>query len=103
MAPTAVVAAFHALRFTLTCWVLQSKHARGQIVNLLRVALEDSVDPAVRQVAAISFKNLVKRDWADEGACNAVCARCTATLGGGGCWLWVLLAAHCLAAQAHRV
>ncbi|PSC72993.1 importin beta-like SAD2 [Micractinium conductrix] len=44
----------------------QSKHARGQVVNLLRVALEDSVDPAVRQVAAISFKNLVKRDWAAE-------------------------------------
>lgn len=38
------------------------------MVNLLRVALEDSVDPAVRQVAAISFKNLVKRDWAAEGA-----------------------------------
>jgi hypothetical protein len=26
------------------------------------------VDPAVRQVAAISFKNLVKRDWDVEGA-----------------------------------
>ena len=26
------------------------------------------MDPAVRQVAAISFKNLVKRDWAAEGA-----------------------------------
>lgn len=38
------------------------------MVNLLRVALEDSVDPAVRQVASISFKNLVKRDWAAEGA-----------------------------------
>ncbi|KAL4855989.1 Importin beta-like SAD2 [Chlorella vulgaris] len=46
----------------------QSKHARGQVVSLLRVALEDSVDPAVRQVAAISFKNLVKRDWdVEEG------------------------------------
>lgn len=51
------------------CPLVQHKHARGQVVNLLRVALEDSVDPAVRQVAAISFKNLVKRDWAAEGAC----------------------------------
>jgi hypothetical protein len=30
---------------------------------LLRVAVEDRVDPAVRQVAAISFKNTVKRHW----------------------------------------
>lgn len=47
----------------------QSKHARGQVVNLLRVALEDSIDPSVRQVAAISFKNLVRRDWSpsEEG------------------------------------
>lgn len=46
----------------------QSKHARGQVVNLLRVSLEEGCDPAVRQVAAISFKNLVKRDWeAEEG------------------------------------
>jgi hypothetical protein len=46
---------------------VQHKHARGQIVNLLRVALEDSVDPAIRQVAAISFKNAAKRDWEGEG------------------------------------
>lgn len=41
----------------------QHKHSRGQIVNLLRVAMEESLDPSVRQVAAISFKNAVKRDW----------------------------------------
>lgn len=45
----------------------QHKHAPGQVVNLLRVALEEGVDPAARQVAAIGFKNLVKRDWASEG------------------------------------
>ena len=48
---------------------VQHKHARGQIINLLRVALEDSVDPAIRQVAAISFKNAAKRDWEGEGVC----------------------------------
>lgn len=52
---------------TLSC-APQHKHARGQIVHLLRVALEDSVDPAIRQVAAISFKNTAKRDWEGEGA-----------------------------------
>ena len=49
----------------------QSKHARGQIVNLLRVSLEEGVDPAVRQVAAISFKHLVKRDWTADGGWTA--------------------------------
>jgi hypothetical protein len=46
---------------------LQHKHAPGQLVNLLRVALEESVDASVRQVAAISFKNVVKRDWQAAG------------------------------------
>lgn len=55
-----------ALRPALSC--PQHKHARGQVANLLRVALEEGVSPAVRQVAAISFKNLVKRDWEVEGA-----------------------------------
>ncbi|GAX74708.1 hypothetical protein CEUSTIGMA_g2156.t1 [Chlamydomonas eustigma] len=41
----------------------QNETVSGQAVNLLRVAAEDSVDAAVRQVAAISFKNLVKRSW----------------------------------------
>lgn len=44
----------------------QHRHARGHIVNLLRVALEDTLDPAIRQVAAISFKNTAKRDWEGE-------------------------------------
>eukprot|EP00887_Chlorella_sp_A99_P003658 scaffold7.g3658.t1 len=51
----------------------QHKHAPGQLVNLLRVALEDSVDPAVRQVAAISFKNVVRQGWqAEEGAASPI-------------------------------
>lgn len=64
-----------------TAALLQCKHARGQVVNLLRVALEDSVDAPVRQVAAISFKNLVKRDWSVEGASSNLLQRrteCTA-------------------------
>jgi hypothetical protein len=57
-------------------------------VNLLRVALEDSVDPAIRQVAAISFKNAAKRDWEGEGA-GAVTPQpstwCCRYLEGRGC------------------
>lgn len=41
----------------------QHELARGQIVNLLRVTAEESVDLGVRQVAAIAFKNLVKHHW----------------------------------------
>ena len=80
---------------------LQSKHAPGQIVNLLRVALEDSVDPATRQVAAISFKNLVKRDWAAEGGCWQAYRCSTAAVHlvscathGVGAWLQAALAAR---------
>jgi hypothetical protein len=43
--------------------ILQHEKAPGQIVNLLRVAAEQTVDINVRQVAAISFKNIVKRNW----------------------------------------
>ncbi len=32
-------------------------------MNLLRCSVEDSVDEAVRQVSAISFKNAVKKGW----------------------------------------
>lgn len=35
----------------------------GQAVQLLRVAAEESVDSGVRHVAAIAFKNFVKRSW----------------------------------------
>jgi len=37
-------------------------------VNLLRVAVEESVAMGTRQAAAISFKNLVRRDWEGTGA-----------------------------------
>lgn len=47
---------------------LQFQHAEGQLVNLLRVAVEDSLDVGIRQVAAISFKNLVRKDWDPQGA-----------------------------------
>ena len=42
---------------------LQFQHSEGQLVNLLRVAVEPSLDQGTRQAAAISFKNLVRRDW----------------------------------------
>lgn len=46
---------------------MQHQHAPGQLTNLLRVSVEESVDAAVRQVAAITFKNLVKADWDVRG------------------------------------
>ncbi|BDA47636.1 Importin-7 [Coccomyxa sp. Obi] len=45
----------------------QFQHVEGQLVNLLRVAVEDSLDVGIRQVAAISFKNLVRKDWDPQG------------------------------------
>ena len=48
---------------------LKQQHlARGGLVNILRVALEDGMDPSVRQIAAITFKNAVRRDWEHKGA-----------------------------------
>lgn len=49
-------------------FLLQFQHVEGQLVNLLRVAVEDSLDVGIRQVAAISFKNLVRKDWDPQGA-----------------------------------
>lgn len=51
----------------LSIFDAQHQHTPGQLTNLLRVAVEDTVDPAVRQVAAITFKNLVKADWMQGG------------------------------------
>ena len=48
--------------------LLQFQHARGQLVNLLRIAVEPTLTQGVRQVAAISFKNLVKQSWDPAGA-----------------------------------
>ena len=55
---------------TLKCvriFALQYQHVPGHMTSLLRVAVEDSLDPAIRQVASITFKNLVKRDWSPAG------------------------------------
>ena len=46
----------------------QFQHSPGQLVNLLRVAVADEVDMGTRQAAAISFKNLVRKDWEGTGA-----------------------------------
>ncbi|GFH09662.1 ARM repeat-containing protein [Haematococcus lacustris] len=43
--------------------LVQHEASKGQVINLLRVAAEESVDIAVRQVAAITFKRLVRRSW----------------------------------------
>ncbi|KAK9813831.1 hypothetical protein WJX73_000701 [Symbiochloris irregularis] len=44
----------------------QFQHSKGQLVNLLRVAVEPSLDLGTRQAAAITFKNLVRHDWAAD-------------------------------------
>ncbi|GFR51386.1 hypothetical protein Agub_g13816, partial [Astrephomene gubernaculifera] len=41
----------------------QHEQVPGQAVQLLRVAAEESVDAGVRHMAAINFKNFVKRSW----------------------------------------
>ena len=46
----------------------QFKHARGQVVNLLRGAVEPSLDLAIRQQAAIMFKQLCANEWHPDGA-----------------------------------
>ena len=45
----------------------QQHIARGGLVNLLRVAMEESLEQHVRQVAAITLKNAVKKDWEHRG------------------------------------
>ncbi|EFJ51590.1 hypothetical protein VOLCADRAFT_79706 [Volvox carteri f. nagariensis] len=42
---------------------MQHEQLPGQAVQLLRVAAEESVDAGVRHMAAINFKNFVKRSW----------------------------------------
>jgi hypothetical protein len=44
----------------------QHEGDRGQVVALLRIAAEPSVDMGVRHIAAITFKNAVKRRWDPE-------------------------------------
>lgn len=41
----------------------QHEGDRGQLVNLLRVAAEPTVDLGTRHIAAITFKNAVRRRW----------------------------------------
>ena len=56
---------------------MQYKHARSQVVNLLRAAVEPSLDLAIRQQAAIMFKQLCATEWDPDGTSqlNAQVAR----------------------------
>ena len=58
---------------TVGLWRMQFKHVLGQLTALLRVALEPSLDLTLRQVAAITFKNLVKTDWDRQGLHQLLC------------------------------
>lgn len=44
----------------------QARSAPGQLLGLLHVSLDAGMDPSVRQVAAIAFKNSVKEGWGGE-------------------------------------
>ena len=44
-------------------------------MNLLRVAVADEVDMGTRQAAAISFKNLVRKDWEGTGVLRRLLGR----------------------------
>jgi hypothetical protein len=48
----------------------QLEQTQGQASNLLQIAVFEGVDLAIRQVAAISFKNLVSRGWGKQGEDN---------------------------------
>lgn len=50
----------------------QHELSKGQVVNLLRVAGEPTVDISVRQVASISFKQVSKKYWEPEKGVHAV-------------------------------
>jgi hypothetical protein len=74
-----LVSAAHSL--TLIRWIcvvvsMQHEQLPGQAVLLLRVAAEESADAGVRHMAAINFKNFVKRSWeksdheASQGKCS---------------------------------
>lgn len=44
----------------------QFRYNKGQMVNLLRLSIEEGVEESVRQVASISFKNSVRQGWEAE-------------------------------------
>lgn len=52
-----------AVRTAAETALKQVAHQMGHLSNLLRVTVEESAEEAVRQVAAITLKNLVKNDW----------------------------------------
>lgn len=88
----------------------QHETSRGQLVNLLRVAGEPSVDLAVRQVASITFKQAAKRHWEPEkeGECGATQLASTHGAQQQGCScgaarLQALCSRHglCMSAQLH--
>jgi hypothetical protein len=45
---------------------MQFQYAPGHLVILLQTIVQDTVDIAIRQVAAIHFKNLVGKEWEAE-------------------------------------
>lgn len=52
---------------------LQHETSKGQLVTLLRLAGEPTVDLSVRQVASITFKQAAKRHWEPENEGKPLC------------------------------
>ncbi|MEW5303971.1 MAG: hypothetical protein WDW36_006614 [Sanguina aurantia] len=60
---TATLSPDEGVRKAAEATLLQNDHVLGQSVNLLRVAAEEAVDEHIRQAAAITLKNSIKRSW----------------------------------------
>uniref|UniRef100_A0A1D2AD30 Importin N-terminal domain-containing protein n=1 Tax=Auxenochlorella protothecoides TaxID=3075 RepID=A0A1D2AD30_AUXPR len=56
----------HTVRQAAEHALQSARAAPGQLLGLLHVSLDPGMDPAVRQVAAIAFKNSVKEGWGGE-------------------------------------
>ena len=49
------------------CPCTQAQQAPGVLVQLLQLAADPAGDSGIRQVAVITFKNVVKRHWESRG------------------------------------
>lgn len=67
---------FRGLLISCRYFTLQHETRPGHVRNLLRVAVESSLDAGLTQAAAIAFKRVVERRWEprDDGEGGPYCA-----------------------------
>lgn len=86
---------FSLLYFSPSSHGMQHEGSRGQIVNLLRVAAEPSAALDLRQVAAITFKNICRKNWEPkEGVYFFIEAQQGGWMPHSACNAWPLLPAY---------